>query len=106
MIANKQTTMVAESSPWSLERKVVADKRLLSSEVRGEAVILNVQSGTYYGLDEVGTRIWQLVQQPISLGDVLTTLLSEYDVEAHRCERDLCRYIDDLADKGLISCEG
>lgn len=106
MIANKQTTMVVELPPVSLDRKVVADKRLLSSEVRGEAVILNIQSGTYYGLDEVGTRIWQLVQQPVSLGDVLATLLSEYEVEPGRCERDLCRYIDDLADKGLISFEG
>lgn len=106
MIVNKQTTMVADPPPASLDRKVAADKRLLASEVRGEAVILDVQSGTYYGLDEVGTRIWQLVQQPISLGNILETLLSEYEVEPDRCERDLCRYIDDLVGKGLIHFEG
>lgn len=106
MVANKQTVMAASLPPASLDHRVVADKHLLASEVRGEAVILNLHSGTYYGLDEVGTRIWQLVQQPTSLGEIRETLISEYEVDPDLCERDLCRYIDDLAGKGLLHFEG
>lgn len=105
MYVNKQAVMLEEPplpQPPSLDRIVVADKRLLFSEVRGEAVILNVHSGIYYGLDEIGSRIWQLVQEPTTLKIVLETLLSEYEVEPNRCERDLLEYIDLLSSKGLV----
>ncbi len=100
MFANKQMVML-ENLP-ALDRIVVANKHLLSSEVRGEAVILDIPSGTYYGLDAIGLRIWQLIQEPASLEFVLETLLSEYEVERSHCERDLVEYIENLSKKGLV----
>jgi hypothetical protein len=81
---------------------VVAIPDQASSEVAGEAVILNLKSGTYYGLNPVGARIWDLVQQPKTVEQVQTILLDEYDVEPEQCNRELRQVLQDLAHAGLI----
>ena len=58
-------------------------------ELDGEAVVLNLDSGTYFGLDPVGTRIWELVRQCGSLQTVFEAISDEYDVEPETLERDL-----------------
>jgi hypothetical protein len=81
---------------------VVASPDQVSSDLAGEIVMLNLASGTYYGLDEVGARIWNLVQQPTPVGAVRDAILDEYDVEPERCERDLLALLADLDKAGLI----
>ena len=71
-------------------------------ELDGEAVILNLASGVYFGLDEVGTRIWQLIEQHGGLGDVLADLREEYDAAPEVLERDLVDLASQLAAKGLV----
>ncbi|MDQ7029720.1 MAG: PqqD family peptide modification chaperone [Ardenticatenia bacterium] len=68
----------------------------------GEIVILGLQSEAYFGLKGAGVRIWELIQEPITVQAVLEKLLEEYEVERERCERDLLAFLDRLADAGLI----
>lgn len=81
---------------------VVATQAQVSSDLAGEAVILNLKNGMYYGLDTVGARIWALIQQPHSVAALRDAILAEYDVEAERCERDLLALLTDLAAAQLI----
>ena len=81
---------------------VVASKDQVSSDLAGEVVMLNLKNGTYYGLDEVGARIWSLIQEPSSVEVVRDILLEEYDVVPDLCERDLLALLQDLADNGLV----
>jgi len=81
---------------------VVAAKDQVSCDLAGEAAILNLESGAYYGLDAVGARVWHLLQEPRTVQDIRETLLMEYEVEADRCERDLLALLQDLAAAGLI----
>jgi hypothetical protein len=81
---------------------VVASPDQVSSDLAGEIVMLNLASGTYYGLDEVGARIWNLVQQPTPVSAVRDAILDEYDVEPERCEQDLLVLLADLDRAGLI----
>jgi hypothetical protein len=74
----------------------------VSSDLAGEAVILNLKDGTYYGLNEVGARIWSLIQQPQTIGAVRDALMAEYTVDAERCERDLLTLLNAMAARGLI----
>lgn len=76
---------------------------VLFQEVAGEAVLLDLASETYFGLDDVGTRIWQLLQDHGSLRTVYDTMLNEYDVEPARLEDDLLTHVAQLADAGLIT---
>jgi hypothetical protein len=82
---------------------VSAIKEQVSCEVRGEAVILKVDTGVYYGLNEVGTRVWNLVQRPTAFGDILRTLLEEFDVEPQQCSQDLSELLQEMAAVGLIN---
>ena len=66
-------------------------------------MILNLDSGMYYGLDAVGTRIWNLVQSPRIVKDLCDTLLEEYEVEPVRCDRDLMALLRGLAAEGLVA---
>ena len=71
-------------------------------ELDGEAVILNLASGVYFGLDQVGTRIWQLIEQHGGLRDVLARLREEYDASPDVLEHDLVDLASQLAAKGLV----
>ena len=84
---------------------VVANPDAMTSSVGIETVILHFTAGTYFGLDEVGTRIWQLVQTPRSVREIRDTLLEEYDVEEERCERAVHSLLASLAEHGLITTD-
>lgn len=81
---------------------VTCTQNQLSSELSNEAVILNLDSGIYYGLNEVGARIWELVQQPCSFGELHGILLEEYDVPSDTCEQDLTKILLDLKHANLV----
>jgi len=82
-------------------QKITISNEALSQEVNGETVILDLQSESYFGLDEVGTRIWQLLQEEKDLQKVFDALLQEYDVEAEQLEQDLIELVDKLIEAGL-----
>jgi hypothetical protein len=74
-------------------------------DLAGEAVILNLATGTYFGLNEVGTRMWHLMAEHGSTKTVVETLLAEYDVEKVQLRRDLDELIRQLADRGLVTID-
>jgi hypothetical protein len=81
---------------------VVATKEQVSSDLAGEAVILNLKNGMYYGLDAIGSRIWAMLQTPQSVAALREAIVAEYDVDAERCERDLLALLNNLAAAQLI----
>ena len=83
---------------------VVADG-LLATEFGNELVILNLQDGVYYGLEDVGARIWALLKQPVTLSAIRDAIVSEYDVEPTSCERDVRALVEELATKGLVEIQ-
>lgn len=72
-------------------------------ELDGEAVVLNLDTGIYFGLDAVGTRIWRLLEEHKSLRTVLDTLADEYEATPDRLQRDLLAFVERLNGKGLIT---
>lgn len=81
---------------------VVAAKDQISSDLGEEVVILNLRTGVYHGLNAVGARIWNLLQEPRTVNDIKDVILNEYDVESDCCESDLLVLLQKLADEGLI----
>jgi hypothetical protein len=75
----------------------------VSSELAGEVVILDLKAGIYYGLDPVGARVWELLQQPKRVCDLAEAIVAEYEVDRMQCEHDLRILLEDLAGKGLIN---
>lgn len=76
-----------------------------SAQVGGENVILNLEQGVYYGLNSVGARIWELIQEPVPVCHVIEVMTSEYDVDRDRCARDVLQLLRDLDKQALIEVE-
>ena len=92
---------VLEMKP-TIEATAVISPEVLFQEIGGEAVLLDLASERYFGLDDVGTRIWQLLQDQGSLRVVYDRMLDEYDVEPTRLEEDLLKHVGELAEAGLL----
>lgn len=83
-------------------RRVRVAPSVLSREVHGEAVLLQLDSGEYFGLDEVATRIWQLISEHGDLQAVEAAMCDEYLVEPDAASRDLQALVGQLLDKQLL----
>ncbi|HTC63024.1 MAG TPA: PqqD family peptide modification chaperone [Candidatus Saccharimonadales bacterium] len=81
---------------------VVAAKDQVSCDLAGEAAILNIKSGVYYGLDQVGARIWNLMQEPREVLEIQNAITGEYEVEPEKCAQDLMVLLEKLLAEGLI----
>ena len=86
----------------SLSSVVVVSSELVSANLDGEVVILGFKAGSYYGLDQVGVFVWNLLQQPRQVSDIRDAIFEQYDVELAQCERDLLALLVNLADRQLI----
>ena len=73
--------------------------------LNGEAVVLNIKTGKYFGLNDVGARVWALVQEPRTAPELHRLLLAEFDVDPAVCERDLNHLILDLEQAGLVEIQ-
>lgn len=88
--------MICEDSIVALAADQVA------CDLLGELLILQTASGMYYGLDEVGKRVWSLMSQPTAVGEIRDALLAEYRVDRETCTRDLLTLLEQAARKRLI----
>lgn len=92
--------------PITLATTLVASPDQVSATVADEAVILGMKDAMYYGLDPVGTRIWELLQQPAVLADVVTTITAEFEVTRQQAATDLLAFVADLHAHGLVEIAG
>ena len=87
----------------NLTDKVILPAQVMARQVGDETVILDLTSGTYYGLDPVGARIWQLMADGQTLMQVCEVMLSEYDVTREDIERDVLALVQTLLERKLVS---
>ena len=87
----------------SLDARAVAISGVVSCELDGETVLLHPASSTYFGLDAVGTQIWNTIQESRTVAEIRDRLTESYDVEPGRCEQAVIRLISDLAGHGLVT---
>ena len=81
---------------------VCAARSQVSSPVGEEVAILGLDQGIYYGLNPTGARIWELLQQPISVRDIYAAVMREYEVDGEAARCDLFELLAKLRDAGLI----
>lgn len=86
-----------------LSDRVSVAAQVMAREVGNETVILDLASGTYYGLDPVGARIWQLLADGNTLGQACDTMLLEFDATREVIERDLLVLVESLRERNMVS---
>lgn len=82
---------------------VTIPPQVMARLVGDETVILDLASGTYYGLDPVGARIWQLIAEGKALASVCETLIEEFDVSRETLEHDVLHLTKELRARGLVN---
>jgi hypothetical protein len=75
---------------------------LLTAAVDNDLVMLDAQEGNYFGVERVGHRIWQLLDQPRTAGDVCSELEREFDVPSEHCRADVFEFLGQLQDANLV----
>lgn len=78
---------------------------VLHQQLDAETVLLELNTETYYGLDEVGTRVWQLLKDHRTVDPILAALMAEYEVDEMTLRGDVERLLGELAEVGLIQVE-
>lgn len=86
----------------NLNQKIIFADTVFAQEVDGEMVLLDMESENYFGLDEVGTSIWQAMQEYGTLQEVYDAMLEQYDVEEEVLEKDLSDFVNKLMESGLV----
>ncbi|MET0283415.1 MAG: PqqD family protein [Polyangiales bacterium] len=88
--------------PIALRTTVVVSPNQVSTSLGHEAVILGADAGEYFGLNEVGARIWELVQQPVQVSEICSQICAEYEARADEVERDVLELLTELRERGLL----
>jgi hypothetical protein len=86
----------------AFESRVRVPSDVLLSELDGESVLLNLKTETYFGLDEVGTRMWSALTRANSIQAACDVLQADYDVDAERLREDLAALVEKLFENGLL----
>jgi hypothetical protein len=94
------------AQPGEHEDRFVVNPSVVFRELDGETVLLNLDSGVYFGLDAVGTRVWTLLLEHGTTGPVCAQMEREYVVERQELERDVQRLVRELRQKGLLVAAG
>ena len=74
----------------------------VSSQLDGEVVLLDINTGDYFKIDPVGSRIWELLEEPTTLSSLCKTLTAEFDISAERCRADVTTFIEKLVSLSLV----
>lgn len=95
--------MSGSTPTLTLAHRILRSEEVLFQNLDGEAVLLDLASETYFGLNDVGTRVWELLEASPTLGEISAQLQSEYDVEPARVEADVFDLATRLLEAGLAS---
>lgn len=81
---------------------IVRTNDILSSNIDSETILLHIKNSKYYGMDTIGSRIWQLLEHPIEVNAVIQTLVEEYEVTFENCEHDVLLFLSQLLEEKLL----
>ena len=84
------------------DQRLTTSNKVLSRVFDGDAVLLDLGSGTYFGLNEVGSRIWQSLEKGATVAELVAAVLAGFEVDEATARRDLDALLEDLSTRGLI----
>jgi hypothetical protein len=81
---------------------IVRKKNIVSSSLDGEIILMSLNNSSYYGLNLTASRIWDLIEEPCNVNDIINILVSEYDVSFEKCDFEVNQIIQDFSKNSLI----
>ena len=96
MSPNKNTPAV------TLETTIQRSQELLASNIGDEVVMMSIENSAYYGLDPVGSKIWEMISEPMRVSDLCEQLMERFDVSAEQCQADVLKFLNEMYDEGML----
>ena len=93
---------MTKASGITLDTVISQSKDQVSTDLDGETVLMSIEQGNYYGMDQILSRIWAIIENPIKTSDLIEKLLKEYDVSREDCEKDVLKVLNELEDENLL----
>jgi hypothetical protein len=90
----------------TLESTVSQIEDIVASDIDDEKVMMSVEKGQYFGLEPVGSRVWELIEKPVKVSELIDALLGKYDVDRETCEKDVLAFLEELNEAGILRVEG
>ena len=93
---------MSEQRTLADEARISRAEGLVASDVNGEAVILCIESGHFFHLNGIGSRIWDILEAPMTLAAICAAMRETFEVDADECRRDVAEFVQQIRDKGLV----
>lgn len=90
-------------SKLSLDTVIVRRDDIPTTDIDGELGMMSIEKGKYFTLDEVGTRIWALLETPNTVNKMVDVLMTEYDVDFETCANDVMELVEKLLQEDLVT---
>ncbi len=87
--------------PLELSQTITRHPDMLSAEIGGEAIMMSIEKGAYFGLNPVATRIWDLIEQPKTMAELIQSITDEYEVSAEQAVDDVHAFVADMIERGI-----
>lgn len=78
------------------------NKDIIGSPIDDEMVMMDVDKGSYFGLNSMGSEIWNLIEEPMTIQQLVNTLTDEYEISQNECETEITKFIEALVDVNLV----
>jgi hypothetical protein len=86
----------------TLQSIISAKKEIVAADMDGDTVMMSVAAGKYYNLGTIGGVIWKMLESPISVANLITKLLEQYEVTQEQCETDVLSFFNRVNQEGLL----
>lgn len=87
---------------FNIESTVYKNKEIDDVDLDGEKVMMDLEKGRYFMMNQVGSRIWELIENPLEVNEIVNALLQEYDVSRDTCEKEVMNFLNKLNNANLI----
>jgi hypothetical protein len=86
-----------------MNKKWKVSEEVLYSKIDEEVILMSIEADSYFGLDPVGSYIWELLsKQPASINELVAIMMEEYEVDEDTCRKDVQAFINDMSGRKLI----
>ena len=89
-------------SPIEPATLIVRNPEMVAAEMDGDLVMMSIERGEYFGIGGVGTRAWELLEQPTTVAQLCVVVCQEFDVDEARCRADMLGFVNELLTLGLV----
>ena len=87
------------------ETTLQRNDEVIEADIDGDKVMMDIESGNYYGLDPVACRIWEILATPMTANQVAEQLIHEFDVSLEQCKTDIQPFIEDMITNQLLKTD-